>query len=119
MNKEELNQDIDLVEDIENDTEEICPSVDEQAEWIALQEEIERIQIQHNPISKVSQPTLESAFYKESMIFAETIGEVFQKLLGYGVDYNNAMAIASGLVQNDAGSKQLKIQQANQEQSQI
>lgn len=115
INDKELNQEIELDEN----SEETYSGADEQAEWIALQEEIDRIEIQHNPISKVSQDTLDSPFYKESIIFAETVGEVFQKLLGYGVDYNNAMAIASGLVQNDAGAKQLKIQQVNQEQNQI
>jgi hypothetical protein len=107
INKDELNQ------------EEYVDSSEEIMGQIAVREELKRINIQDNPVSEVSQETLNSPFYKESIIFAETVGEVFQKLLGYGVDYNNAMAIASGLVQNDAGSKQLKIQQANQESNQI
>lgn len=92
---------------------------EEQMGLLAVDEEIKRIKIQENPISSVSEETKNSSFYKESMIFAETVGEVFQKLIGYGIDYNNSMVIASGLVQNDAGTKQLKIQQANQEQNQI
>lgn len=119
MCKEDLNLEVELDEGMEVEPEGMYPTAEEQAELIALQEEIDRIEVQHNPVSKASKETKNSNFYKESMVFAETVGEVFQKLLGFGVDYNNALAIASGLVQNDAGSKQLKIQQANQEQNSI
>lgn len=112
INEKEIDQETDVQE------VEYCSNVEEQAELIALQEEIERIEVQHNPISKVSKETKNSDFYKESMTIAETVGEVFQKLLGYGVDYNNALAIASGLVSNDAGVKQLKLQATIQENNQ-
>ena len=112
INEKEIDQEVNAEE------VEYCSSVEEQAELIALQEEIERIEVQHNPTSEASEETKNSDFYKESMTIAETVGEVFQKLLGYGVDYNNALAIASGLVQNDAGTKQLKLQATIQEQNQ-
>jgi hypothetical protein len=113
FNENELNQ-----KEIEYCEDDYIGS-EEQMGLLAVDEEMKRIKIQENPTSSVSEETKNSNFYKESMVFAETVGSVFQKLLGFGLDYNNALAISSGLVQNDAGSKQLKIQQANQEQNQI
>ena len=53
------------------------------------------------------------------MIIAETVGEVLQKLLGYGVDYNNAIVLASNIMTNDANLKLTKLQEVKNEQSQI
>lgn len=108
VNENELNKE---EQEYVSDSEEVMGQ-------IAVQEELKRIDIQDNPISKISKETKISDFYKDSMIMAETVGEVFQKLLGYGLDYNNSLAIASGLVQNDAGLKQLKLQATIQEQNQ-
>lgn len=99
---EELNQEVEM--------EEAYSEVERQMQILGLNEEIDRMEIQHNPISKASKETKNSDFYKENMIITETIGEIFQKLLGYGIDYNNAMAVASGLVANDANLKQLELQ---------
>jgi hypothetical protein len=92
---------------------------EEQMGLISVQEELKRIDIQENPVSKASKETKNSNFYKESIIIAETVGEVFQKLLGYGVDYSNALALSSNLVTNDVTLKQQKIVQATQEQNQV
>lgn len=111
MCKEELNE----VEDMEDG----CLGYEEQMGLISVDEELKRIQIQNNPISKTSKETKSSNFYKESTITIETIGETFQKLLGYGVDYNNALVIASALMTNDVTLKQHKIVQSTQENMQV
>lgn len=113
VNEKELNQ------EIENEQNEYVDSSEEIMGQIAVQEELKRIDIQENPISKVSKETKNSSFYKDSIIIAETIGDVFQKLLGFGVDYNNALALASNLATNDANLKIAKIQQTIQEQNQV
>ena len=117
MCKEELNQ----VEEMEDEIteQEYADSSEEIMGQIAVQEELKRIDIQENPTSEVSKETVDSDFYKESMIVVETIGSAFQKLLGFGVDYNNSLAIASALMTNDANEKQAKIQQVTQEQNQV
>ena len=102
MCKEELNQ--------VDETEEYVSEVEEQLEQLGLNEEIIRTELQHNPTSVTSEETKNSDFYKENMIITETVGEIFQKLLGYGIDYNNALAVASGLVANDSTLKQLELQ---------
>lgn len=109
---EELNQEQELME------EEYIGS-EEQMGLIAVDEELKRIQIQDNPKSEVSEETKNSIFYQESMIIVETVGDAFQKLIGFGVDYNNALAIASALMTNDANVKQAKAQQTIVEQNQV
>lgn len=90
----------------ENETisqdEEYVSDTEEMMSYLMVQEEQKRIEIQDNPYSEVSEETLDSDFYKKNMIVAETVGEIFQKLLGYGIDYNNSLAIASGLISNEA-----------------
>lgn len=116
INKDELNQEQENGINEEKDYDYV--GSEEQMGFIAVQEELKRIEIQEKPTSKVSKETKNSDFYKESIIITETVGEVFQKLLGFGIDYNNSLAIASGLVQNDAGIKQLKLQATIQENNQ-
>jgi hypothetical protein len=111
MCKEELNQEVEQEEYV-SDSEEVM-------EQIGIQEELKRIGIQDNPISKMSKETKNSDFYKESMIVAETVGEVFQKLLGYGLDYNNAISISNNIYQNYINEKLAKIQQLTQENNQV
>jgi hypothetical protein len=113
VNEKELNQ------EIENEQNEYVDSSEEIMGQIAVQEELKRIDIQDNPISEVSQITLESDFYKDSMTKAETIGAMFQKLIGFGLDYNNALSFANIILQNDATLKQQKYIQVAQEQNQI
>ena len=111
FNEKEIDQDYVDVEDGYN-SEEIMGQ-------IAVQKELKRIDIQENPVSKTSKETKASDFYKESIIKVETIGEMFQKLLGYGLDYNNALSFASIILQGDTALKQQKYGQAFQEQNQI
>lgn len=118
FNEKEVDQEVGLNED-ELEVEECMNNSEEIMGQIAVQEELKRIDIQENPISKVSKETKNSSFYKDSIIIAETIGDVFQKLLGFGVDYNNALALASNLATNDANLKIAKIQQTIQEQNQV
>jgi hypothetical protein len=108
----------DINENVLNQEEEYV-GYEEQMGLISVDEELKRIQIQDNPISEASEDTKNSNFYKESMMTIETVGEAFQRLLQYGVDYSNALAIASNLVQNDVTLKQQKIVQATQEQNQV
>lgn len=111
VNENELNQ----VEEME---EEYIGS-EEQMGLIAVDEELKRIKIQESPTSEISEETKNSKFYKESMIAMETVGSAFQKLLGYGIDYNNALALANNLVTNDVNVKIANVQQVNQEQNNI
>lgn len=108
VNENELNQE---EQESYSDSEEIMGQ-------IAVQEELKRIDIQESPKSKTSKETKNSDFYKESMETIETVGDAFQKLLGYGLDYNNALAIASNLITNDVNLKLTKLQQVIQEQNQ-
>jgi hypothetical protein len=114
---EELNQ-IEEMEDGVNQEQEYVDSSEEIMGQIAVQEELKRIDIQESPTSKVGKETKNSTLYKESMEMIETIGDAFQKLLGFGIDYNNALAIASNLMTNDANMKQAHIQQTIVEQNQ-
>ena len=77
---------------------------------IAVQQELERWELQNDPISELSEGTADSKFFKESIIYAETIGTAFQTLLGYGIDYQNAISIANNMMINDQNLKQTKVQ---------
>lgn len=111
MCKEELNE----VEDIE----EGYLGYEELMGQISVDEELKRIQIQNSPTSKTSKDTKNSNFYKESMMAVETIGETFQKLVGYGIDYNNAVSISNNIYQNHINERQINIQQSTQSDNQV
>ena len=110
INKEDLNENCEVKE---------ISEYEEALNYLAYLEEEKRIELQDNPTSKTSKETKNSEFYKNSMIIAETVGEVLQKLLGYGVDYNNAIVLASNIMTNDANLKLTKLQEVKNEQSQI
>ena len=86
---------------------------------IAVQQEIERWELQNNPITKLSEETSDSKFFKESIIYAETIGTVFQTLLGYGIDYQNAISMANNIMISDQNLKQAKIQNVQIQSQQL
>ena len=109
---EELNQEQELME------EEYIGS-EEQMGLIAVDEELKRIQIQDNPKSEVSEETKNSTFYQESMTYIDIIGSGFQKLTGYGIDYNNAVSIANNVYQNAINERLAKIQQVQVEQNNV
>ena len=111
INKKDLNGENSEVKEISE--------YEEALNYLAYLEEEKRIELQDNPTSKTSKETKNSEFYKNSMIIAETVGEVLQKLLGYGVDYNNAIVLASNIMTNDANLKLTKLQEVKSEQSQI
>ena len=110
INKEELDENYEIKE---------ISEYEEGLNYLAYIEEEKRIELQNNPISKTSKETKNSEFYKNSIVIAETVGEVFQKLLGYGVDYNNSIILASNIMANDINLKMSKIQEVNSEQNQI
>ena len=110
INKEDLNENCEVKE---------ISEYEEALNYLAYLEEEKRIELQDNPTSKTSKETKNSEFYKNSIVIAETIGEVFQKLLGYGVDYNNSIILASNIMANDANLKLTKLQEVKSEQSQI
>ena len=116
MCKEELNQ-VEEIEEVEQ--EEYVDSSEEIMGQIAVQEELKRIDIQENPTSEVSEETLSSDFYKDSMITVETIGEAFLKLIGFGIDYNNSVSIANNVYQNAINERLTKIQQVQVEQNNV
>ena len=108
-------------EELENENCEVkeISEYEEALNYLTYLEEEKRIELQDNPTSKTSKETKNSEFYKNSITIAETVGEVFQKLLGYGVDYNNAIVLASNIMTNDANLKLTKLQEVKNEQSQI
>jgi hypothetical protein len=108
---EELNQ--------VNELEDEYISSEEQMGLIAVDEELKRIQIQDNPKSKINEETKNGDFYKESMSYIDIIGMGFQKLIGYGIDYNNAVSIANNIYQNSINERLTKVQQTNVESNQI
>ena len=110
INKEELDENYEIKE---------ISEYEEGLNYLAYIEDEKRIELQDNQTSKTSKETKNSEFYKNSMIIAETVGEVLQKLLGYGVDYNNAIVLASNIMTNDANLKLTKLQEVKNEQSQI
>ena len=77
---------------------------------IAVQQEIERWELQNDPITTLSEGTADSKFFKESIIYAETIGTAFQTLLGYGIDYQNAMSMVNNMMIKDQNLKQTEKQ---------
>ena len=92
---------------------------EEALNYLAYLEEEKRIELQDKPTSKASKETKNSEFYKNSIVISETVGEVFQKLLGYGIDYNNSIILASNIMANDVNLKLTKLQEVKNEQSQI
>ena len=102
-----------------NEEQETYTETDELMDVLAYNEELKRIDIQENPTTVTSENTKNSNFYKDSVIIAETVGEVFQKLIGYGIDYNNALAIASNIMTNDVNLKLAKLQDIKAEQASI
>jgi len=78
-------------------------------EAVALDEELKRIELQDNPISEVEDKYVDGDVYNKVLEKAYAIGESLQILLGYGVDYNNAIAISNSLVQNIDDCEKLKV----------
>ena len=96
LNNEEIQEEYD-------DTEELLGQ-------IAVQQEMERWELQNNPISTLSEGTADSKFFKESIIYAETMGTAFQTLLGYGIDYQNAMSMVNNMMISDQNIRQAEKQ---------
>ena len=96
LNNEEIQEEYD-------DTEELLGQ-------IAVQQEMERWELQNNPISKLNEETSDSKFFKESIIYAETMGTAFQTLLGYGIDYQNAMSMVNNMMISDQNIRQAEKQ---------
>ena len=96
LNNEEIQEEYD-------DTEELLGQ-------IAVQQEMERWELQNNPISTLSEGTADSQFFKESIIYAETMGTAFQTLLGYGIDYQNAISMVNNMMISDQNIRQAEKQ---------
>ena len=101
----EDEENVDELEDIEDEDF----SIHDQMDLLSLQEEIKRIEIQENPTSMVSLETKKSELYKKSMEKVETIGAMFQTLTGFGLDYNNALGIATSIIKDEQEMKLAKI----------
>jgi hypothetical protein len=86
---------------------------------ISVEEEIKRIQIQENPISKISEEHKNGELYKNLIEQAEVIGACFQTLIGFGIDYSNSLAMASNLNQNRVETEKIKLQQIMLQQQQL
>ena len=96
LNNEEIQEEYD-------DTEELLGQ-------IAVQQEMERWELQSNPVDKLSEETSKSDFFKESIIYAETMGTAFQTLLGYGIDYQNAISMVNNMMISDQNIRQAEKQ---------
>ena len=114
----ELKAEVDETKEID-EIEEICGDTEELLGQIAVRQEMERWETQNKPYSETSEETKNSNFYKQSMIYAETIGEVLQVLLGYGIDYQNALNLANNLVVSDQNIQQAKIQNVQIQSQQL
>ena len=101
----EDEENVDELEDIEDEDF----SIHDQMDLLSLQEEIKRIEIQENPTSMLSLETKKSELYKKSMEKVETIGAMFQTLTGFGLDYNNALGIATSIIKDEQEMKLAKI----------
>ena len=86
---------------------------------IAVQQEIERWELQNDPISELSEGTADSKFFKESIIYAETMGTAFQTLLGYGIDYQNAMSMVNNMMISDQNIRQAEKQSVQIQSQQL
>ena len=105
-----------------------CEAYDDEEEYveseeaigrISVQQEIERWELQNNPISALSEGTSDSKFFKESIIYAESIGTAFQTLLGYGIDYSNAISIVNNMMISDQNIRQAEKQSVQIQSQQI
>ena len=105
LNNEEIQEEYD-------DTEELLGQ-------IAVQQEMERWELQNNPISTLSEGTADSKFFKESIIYAETMGTAFQTLLGYGIDYQNAISMVNNMMISDQNIRQAEKQSVQIQSQQI
>ena len=108
------------VETVENEEfEDDCNESEELMGQIAVQEELKRIDIQDNPISKVSKDIKNGKLYNEILEQAYAIGESFQVLLKYGIDYSNAVAISSNLMTGKTNFDIEKVRGQNTDQQQL
>ena len=99
--------------------EELYVESEEAMGRISVQQEIERWELQNNPISTLSEGTSNSKFFKESIIYAETMGTAFQTLLGYGIDYSNAISIVNNMMISDQNIRQAEKQSVQVQSQQI
>jgi ribosomal protein L20A (L18A) len=107
-----------LQEQLGEDNEEYVTG-EELLNQIAAQEELKRISIQDDPISEVPEDVENSDLYKKITSQAHIIGESLQILLGYGLDYSNALSISNNLIQNVVETEKVRIQGVTIQQSQI
>lgn len=108
--------------ELELNNEEIQEEYDDAEELlgqIAVQQEMERWELQNNPISTLSEGTSNSKFFKESIIYAETMGTAFQTLLGYGIDYGNAISMVNNMMISDQNIRQAEKQSVQIQSQQI
>lgn len=108
--------------ELELNNEEIQEEYDDAEELlgqIAVQQEMERWELQNNPIATLSEGTADSKFFKESIIYAETMGTAFQTLLGYGIDYQNAISMVNNMMISDQNIRQAEKQSVQIQSQQI
>ena len=109
-------------EELELNNEEIQEEYDDAEELlgqIAVQQEMERWELQSNPVTELSEETSKSDFFKESVIYAETLGTAFQTLLGYGIDYGNAISIVNNMMISNQNIRQAEKQNIQIQSQQI
>lgn len=107
MSEKEV-KDIELTQEEMED--EVFDSSEEILNQLAVSEEIKRIEIQDDPTSKATKEIRENQLFKELIAKAHIVGESLQILLGYGLDYNNALAISSNLVTGAIEIEKIKAQ---------
>lgn len=84
-------------------------STQEKMDILSIEEELRRRELQENPTSTVSEGTKNTDLYKENMAKVETIGAMIQKLIGFGMDYSNAVTVAMSLIKDGHELKLAKI----------
>lgn len=111
LNQEQCECD-DTVQEIDLPSEELMGQ-------IAVQQELERIDIENNPYTEIPKDIMEDEEFKESVKQAYIIGECFHVLKGFGIDYNNNVALISNILQNKANQKLAEIQQMQIQNQQL
>lgn len=124
--KELLNDNI--VNEELNENEELS-STEEALNYLALEEEIKRIE-NFNKDFEVTDCVKKEKYYEKGMVQAETLIAMMKAMVGQGIDYSNAIQICSNYMTNEYNlelnkmtcehnERVAKVQQIQAQQSQI
>lgn len=86
---------------------------------LRVEQEMKRMDIEENPTSKIPDSLKKDDLFKELSGQAYILGECFQILMGYGIDYANSVNLSSIILQNKINVDTAKIQQIQIQQQQL